>query len=568
MVLLLALHLVVGAGLMAATRSLADRRLPFLIAGLAPLATLTWLATRLPSVIDGDVRTETVEWIPQLGVDLVLRLDGFAALMLRARRRHRCARRRLLGELLRQPLAARRPPARPADPLRRGDDRARPRRRRARPLRLLGADVDHVVPAHRQRPHPAAGPRRRPPGVARDRRRSPGDARRTDRPRPAGRHVPPQRHPRRPSNRHGRRRGARADPARRLHQVGADAVPLVAAGGDGCADAGEHVPALGDDGQGRRLPRRPVCARLRRRDVLAPDGRHGRRGDADRRRAAGPAPDRPQAAARRRHGEPARLDDRRLRLGHTDGGGRRQRDAARPRRLQGGGVHGRRHRRPPARDPRRPRPATTGSRVAARARRRRRRRRLDGRRPVAARVHRQGGRLRRLHRPGHRRHARAHGDRRRVRPHRGVQHPLRCWRRRAAGATRHCGTRRLTRSAAPRVRAPGRGARRGHDPLRRGARSRRPARHRRGECTRTGDDGGAPRAVARPRARAVPVPARPLHRSRPLRSPLEGRHGARRRCPPTEGRELLPSDRWAASRPSPTASPPSPNPDRSRSTSA
>ena len=59
MVLLLALHLVVGAGLMAATRSLAGRRLPFLIAGLAPLATVVWLATRLPSVIDGDVRTET-----------------------------------------------------------------------------------------------------------------------------------------------------------------------------------------------------------------------------------------------------------------------------------------------------------------------------------------------------------------------------------------------------------------------------------------------------------------------------------------------------------------------------
>ena len=28
------------------------------------------------------MRTETVEWIPRLGVDLVLRLDGFAALML------------------------------------------------------------------------------------------------------------------------------------------------------------------------------------------------------------------------------------------------------------------------------------------------------------------------------------------------------------------------------------------------------------------------------------------------------------------------------------------------------
>ena len=125
-----------------------------------------------------------------------------------------------------------------------------------------------------------------------------------------------------------------------------------------------------------------------------------------------------------------------------------------------------------------------------------------------------------------------------------------------------------TRSAAPGVRAPGRSARRGHDPLRRGARSRRPARHRRGECTRTGDDGGAPRAVARPGARAVPVPARPLRRRRPLRRPLEGRRGARRRRPPAEGGERLPSSRCAASRPPPTASPRSPNPDRSRSTSA
>ncbi len=82
MVLLLAFHLVVGAGLMAATRSLAGRRLPFLVAGLPSLATVVWLAVRLPDVVDGDVLTETVEWIPELGVDLALRLDGFAALML------------------------------------------------------------------------------------------------------------------------------------------------------------------------------------------------------------------------------------------------------------------------------------------------------------------------------------------------------------------------------------------------------------------------------------------------------------------------------------------------------
>ena len=81
MILLLALHLVVGTGLMAATRSLAGRRLPFLLAGVPLLA--TWCGSPpLPGVGGGDVVTETVEWIPQLGVDLALRLDGFAALML------------------------------------------------------------------------------------------------------------------------------------------------------------------------------------------------------------------------------------------------------------------------------------------------------------------------------------------------------------------------------------------------------------------------------------------------------------------------------------------------------
>ena len=82
MVLLLALHLVVGVGLMAATSRLAGRRLLFLLAAIPPLATLVWLVVQLPDVVDGEVLTETVEWIPELGVDLALRLDGFAALML------------------------------------------------------------------------------------------------------------------------------------------------------------------------------------------------------------------------------------------------------------------------------------------------------------------------------------------------------------------------------------------------------------------------------------------------------------------------------------------------------
>ena len=54
------------------------------------------------------------------------------------------------------------------------------------------------------------------------------------------------------------RDGARA--RRRLHEVGAVPVPRLAARRDGGADAGQRLPALGDDGDGRRVPRRP-CSR-------------------------------------------------------------------------------------------------------------------------------------------------------------------------------------------------------------------------------------------------------------------------------------------------------------------
>ncbi len=50
------------------------------------------------------------------------------------------------------------------------------------------------------------------------------------------------------------RADAGADPARRVHQVGAVPVPLLAAARHGGADAGQRLPAFGDHGQGRRLP--------------------------------------------------------------------------------------------------------------------------------------------------------------------------------------------------------------------------------------------------------------------------------------------------------------------------
>ena len=55
------------------------------------------------------------------------------------------------------------------------------------------------------------------------------------------------------------------DPARRVHEVGAGPVPLLAAERDGGTHAGERLPAFGDDGEGRRLPPRPAVPDLRRR---------------------------------------------------------------------------------------------------------------------------------------------------------------------------------------------------------------------------------------------------------------------------------------------------------------
>ena len=98
----------------------------------------------------------------------------------------------------------------------------------------------------------------------------------------------------------------------------------------------ERVPALGDDGQGRRLPRRPGWPR---RSPSSPGWRpivlDRRCGDDDLRRAARPAPVRPQAARRLRHREPARLPHRPVRRRHAGGDDGRVRDAAGPRDLQG-----------------------------------------------------------------------------------------------------------------------------------------------------------------------------------------------------------------------------------------
>ncbi len=96
--------------------------------------------------------------------------------------------------------------------------------------------------------------------------------------RPAGRDLPPLRDPGRPPGRHRDRRGAGARAARRGDQVGPVPVPLLAAGRDGRAHAGQRLPALGDDGEGRRLPGRSLHAGLRRGRTVATGGRDDRRG--------------------------------------------------------------------------------------------------------------------------------------------------------------------------------------------------------------------------------------------------------------------------------------------------
>jgi multicomponent Na+:H+ antiporter subunit A len=72
-------HFLLGSAVIAA----GDRfgRRGFLAAAVAPAVTLIWLATKFGSVIDGTVVQQRIEWVPQLGLALDLRLDAMAAVM-------------------------------------------------------------------------------------------------------------------------------------------------------------------------------------------------------------------------------------------------------------------------------------------------------------------------------------------------------------------------------------------------------------------------------------------------------------------------------------------------------
>lgn len=92
MFLLLLLHLLIGSAILMSGDRLGRRA--FLVAGLAPLATLVWAGSQWskvvgdPSTLDaeghataGDPTFETIGWISGLNLDLHLRFDAFALVM-------------------------------------------------------------------------------------------------------------------------------------------------------------------------------------------------------------------------------------------------------------------------------------------------------------------------------------------------------------------------------------------------------------------------------------------------------------------------------------------------------
>ena len=76
---LLALHLVIGIGIVAAGQQLG--RQAFVLAAVAPLATVIWAITQAGGVLDGKPVTESFSWVGGLGISLDLRLDAFALAM-------------------------------------------------------------------------------------------------------------------------------------------------------------------------------------------------------------------------------------------------------------------------------------------------------------------------------------------------------------------------------------------------------------------------------------------------------------------------------------------------------
>ena len=79
LLLLLALHAGAGIGVLATARRIG--RWGLVVGGLAPAASMAWVASRGGQVLDGEAVTQRLEWVPQLGLALDVRLDAFAVLM-------------------------------------------------------------------------------------------------------------------------------------------------------------------------------------------------------------------------------------------------------------------------------------------------------------------------------------------------------------------------------------------------------------------------------------------------------------------------------------------------------
>ena len=165
----------------------------------------------------------------------------------------RGARAGVLDQLLR-PRRHLRPFRRPVRRLRRRDGRPRDGRRPVHDVRVLGAHVGVLVPAHRAQRSFGHGAIGGAAGTARDGWRRAVPARRGgavagrdghDRLRRARRAAP---------GRNDRHHGSVSRTGRSVHEVGAVPVPLLAPRGHGRADPGECVPALGHDGEGRHRP--------------------------------------------------------------------------------------------------------------------------------------------------------------------------------------------------------------------------------------------------------------------------------------------------------------------------
>jgi len=73
-------HLAIGIAAMLTGPRLGRR--VFLLAAIAPLASVVWAATKVGEIRGGGTIRETIRWVPELGITVDLRLDGFALLML------------------------------------------------------------------------------------------------------------------------------------------------------------------------------------------------------------------------------------------------------------------------------------------------------------------------------------------------------------------------------------------------------------------------------------------------------------------------------------------------------